>query len=263
MNTVRLPALILSLAAFILLAACGRAPAGLPRRELTVAAAADLTPAFEEVGRIFEQATGTRVVFSFGSTGSLAKQIEHGAPVDLFAAANVSFIDGLERKGLIVPGTKALYARGRITLWAAAGGKVEITKLEDLARPEVTKVALANPEHAPYGVAAREALQSLGLWEQVRPKCVYGTNVRQALQFAETGNVDAAIVALSLSRQGQGRWFLVPEHLHKPLDQALAVIKNSPHEREARQFAAFISGEQGRPVMRKYGFLLPGEESRP
>jgi molybdate transport system substrate-binding protein len=243
-------------------AAC-RPPSGPPPKTLTVAAASDLTPAFEEVGRLFERETGTKVVFSFGSTGSLAKQIEHGAPVDLFAAANVSFIDGLGQKGLIVPGTKALYARGRITLWIAPGAKVEITKLEDLARPEVRKVSLANPEHAPYGMAAREALQSLGLWERVRPKCVYGTNVRQALQFAETGNVDAAIVALSLSRQGQGRWFLIPEHLHRPLDQALAVIKNSPREREARQFAAFISGEQGRAVMRNYGFLLPGEVAAP
>lgn len=228
---------------------------------LTVSAAADLAPAFQEIGALFEKATATRVVFNFGSTGQLAQQIEQGAPVDLFAAANVAFIDELEQQGLIFPDTKALYARGRITMWTRADRSFHVERLEDVARPEVKRVAIANPQHAPYGIAAREALQSVGIWQAVQPKLVLGENVRQTLIYAETGNVDVAIVALSLSLHREGRWLLIPEELHKPIDQALAVIKGTRHEREARQFAGFINGPTGRPIMRKYGFTLPGEEA--
>lgn len=251
-----------ALAASSLTAGCNRA---VPETDETnpkvlyVAAASDLTPAFEEVGRSFEQATGIRVVYNFGSTGMLTRQIENGAPVDVFAAANVQFIDSLEKKGLIIPDTKALYARGRITIWMTAGSGLRVERLEDLARPEVERVGIANPEHAPYGVAAREALQAAGVWDAVQPKCVFGENVRQTLQYAESGNVNVSIVALSLSVQSNGRWILIPEELHKPLDQALAVIKSTRREQQARKFVAFINGEQGRPIMRKYGFVLPGE----
>jgi molybdate transport system substrate-binding protein len=124
----------------------------------------------------------------------------------------------------------------------------------------VKSVAIANPDHAPYGVAAREALQSVGIWQTIQPKLVLGENVAETLQYAATGNVDVAIVALSLSVQREGRWKLVPEELHQPIDQALAVIKDTRHEPQARQFALFIDGPQGRPIMRKYGFVLPGEE---
>lgn len=229
-------------------------------KKLYVAAAADLAPAFEEIGRSFEQETGIQVVYSFGSTGTLAKQIENGAPMDVFAAANIEYIDGLERKGLIIPDTKALYARGRITIWTKADSKLRIEKLEDLAAAEAQKIGIANPEHAPYGMAAREALQSVGIWDAVKSRLVFGENVRQTLQYAETGNVDVSIVALSLSVQSKGRWTLIPENLHQPLDQALAVIKSTTHEPQARQFAVYINGRQGRPIMRRYGFVLPGEQ---
>lgn len=248
----------------LLIAGCAQRPPSNANEEspkkLYVAAAADLTPAFEEIGRSFRQETGIEVVYSFGSTGTLAKQIENGAPMDVFAAANIEYVDDLERKGLTIPDTKALYARGRITIWTKAESPLRIEKLEDLAAAEVQRIGVANPEHAPYGMAAREALQSVGIWDAVKPKLVFGENVRQTLQYAETGNVDASIVALSLSVQSKGRWTLIPENLHKPLDQALTVIKSSPHPREARQFAAYINGPQGRPIMRKYGFILPGEE---
>jgi molybdate transport system substrate-binding protein len=230
--------------------------------ELNVAAASDLTPAFEEIGHEFERETGIKVIFSFGSTGTLTKQIENGAPMDILASANMDYITELENRGLIIPDTKALYARGRITIWTTADSRLKIEKLEDLARPEVARIAIANPDHAPYGVAAREALQSIGIWEKVQPKCVLGENVRATLQYAETGNVDVAIVALSLSMQSKGRWVLIPEELHKPLAQSLAVIKGTKREEQARRFIGFINGDQGRPVMRKYGFILPGEELR-
>jgi molybdate transport system substrate-binding protein len=228
--------------------------------ELIIAAAADLTPAFEELGRLFEQETGVKVTFSFGSTGNLAKQIENGAPIDLFAAANISFIEDLERKGLIIPETKQLYARGRITLWTRADSPLRVERIEDLARGDIGRVAIANPSHAPYGIAAREAIEAAGVRAAVEPKLVFGENVRQALQYAETGNADAAIVALSLSVSSKGRWVMIPEKLHRPLDQALAVIRGSGRADEARRFADFINGRKGRPVMQKYGFVLPGEE---
>lgn len=257
------PAAVFLFALSLLLAACSSnepAKQGANTHEITVAAAADLAPAFEELGKAFEQETGIKTIFMFGSTGTLAKQIENGAPADLFAAANISFVEELERKGLIAPDTKALYARGRITLWTRANNPLSLNGIEDLARPDVKRVAIANPEHAPYGVAAREALQASGIWDAVKPKLILGENVRQALQFAETGNVDAAITALSLSTQSDGHWTLIPEETHMPLDQAMAVIKGAQHEQPARRFAGFINSDRGRAVMRKYGFILPGEE---
>lgn len=228
-----------------------------------MAAASDLAPAFEELGQGFEQETGTKVTFSFGSTGMLARQIENGAPVDLFAAANLEFIEQLERQGLIVPDTKALYARGRLTLWTRADSALKFERIEALAQEEVARIAIANPEHAPYGRAAREALESAGIWKVVEPKLVYGENVRQTMQYAETGNADVAIIALSLSVRSNGRWTLIPEQLHKPLDQALAVVKDGRSEGEARRFAEFINSSSGRATMRKFGFILPGEAMAP
>lgn len=258
MNTSLITRIVLVVISGLFLAGCRSD--GLPaEKEILVAAAADLTPAFEEIGGEYERTTGTKVTFSFGSTGTLARQIENGAPIDLFAAANIEFIDGLQKQGLIVTDTKALYARGRITLWTHADSELQIDKLEDLTRPEVQRVGIANPEHAPYGTAAREAMQTLGIWDQVKDKMVFAENVRMALQYAETGNTDASVVALSLSLQSKGHWVLIPEELHRPLDQALAVIKDTKNEQEARRFAAFINGPEGRPIMRKYGFILPGE----
>lgn len=227
---------------------------------LTVSAAADLTPAFEELGKLFTNETGIKVTFNFGSTGQLTQQIEQGAPVDLLAAANVSFVEELERQSLIIPDTKTLYAQGRITLWTRNDSSLKLDRIEDLAKPEVRRIAIANPEHAPYGEAARQALESAGIWDRVSSRLVFGENISQTLQYAETGNVDAAIVALSLSVNSKGRWVLIPDQLHKPLNQAMAVIRGTRHEAEVRRFASFVNSTQGRPVMRKYGFILPGEE---
>jgi molybdate transport system substrate-binding protein len=256
----RLETRLAPLAAFVLALACVTAckdkspsPSTSPD-EITVAAAADLTPAFEELGREFEKATKTKVVFVFGSTGMLTRQIDNGAPFDVFAAANVSYIDELDQKGLIIPDSKAIYARGRITLWTTNDSTLRVQGVADLARPEVQRVAIANPDHAPYGLAAKQALQSAGVWERVQPKLVYGDNIRQTLQYAQTGNVDVAIVALSLSVQSSGRWTLIPEELHQPIDQGVAVMKSTKKEQAARAFAAFIGSPQGKAIMKKYGF---------
>src|SRR4030095_15210530 len=188
----------LVLLSLVLILSCSSAPRVQHTGELTVAAAADLTGAFEEIGREFQSSTNTKVIFNFGSSGLLAKQIENGAPIDLFAAANLDYINQLEQKGLIVPDTKKVYARGRLIIWTLKDSPLGIEKLADLTKPEVKRIAIANPEHAPYGMAARQALERAVLWESVKPKLVYGENVRQTLQYAQTGNVEVAIVALSL-----------------------------------------------------------------
>lgn len=222
--------------------------------QLTVAAASDLTAAFEEIGRDFQARDKIKPVFVFGSTGLLTRQIENGAPFDVFAAANESYIDQLQQKGLTVEGTKTIYGRGRITMWTMAESTFKLEKIEDLANPDVHRVAIANPDHAPYGQAAREALETAGIWQSVQPKLVYGDNIRQALQFAETGNVEVAIVAVSLSAQNKGRCVLIPETLHKPLLQAMAVIKGTTNEDAARSFTDFVTGSKGREILAKYGF---------
>jgi molybdate transport system substrate-binding protein len=230
-------------------------------QELTVAAASDLTTAFEEIGRDFETRERIKPVFVFGSTGLLTRQIENGAPFDVFAAANESYIDQLQQQGLLVEGTKTIYARGRITMWTTAESTLKLEKIEDLANPEVHRIAIANPDHAPYGLAARQAFETAGIWQQVQPKLVYGDNIRQALQFAETGNVEVAIVAVSLSAQNKGRCVLVPEALHKPLLQAMAIMKSTKNEPAARSFTNFVTGATGREILAKYGFSFDSNTS--
>ncbi|HZK66906.1 MAG TPA: molybdate ABC transporter substrate-binding protein [Chloroflexota bacterium] len=253
----------LSIILIVLVAAiggCGPGPAADRGNEvLTVAAATDLQFAFTDIGRLFEEKTGARVTFSFGSSGTLAQQIENGAPVDLFASADEEYVERLISRGSALPGSAAQYAVGRIALVTYRGSNLTLTRLYDLLRPEVRKVSIANPEHAPYGRAARQALTNAGLWEQVQPKLVYGENVRQALQFVETGNAEAGIVALSIADVPRVSRVVVDDALYQPLNQTMVIVKGAKQESLARDFIAFVNGPKGRPVMQRYGFLLPGE----
>jgi molybdate transport system substrate-binding protein len=229
---------------------------------IKVAAAADLAVAFKDVGAAFEKQSGDKVVFTFGSTGLLEKQLEQGAPFDLFAAANVSFADDAVRAGACSAESKTLYARGRIVVWWRKEGALAApASLATLAEPRFVKVAIANPAHAPYGKAAVEALQKIGVYDQVKPKLVFGENVQQTLQFAQSGNAEAAIVALSLAViSPSGSYVMIPDSLHAPIDQAMVVCGDQPaRTAAARRFASFVSSPSGRAVMRRYGFLLPGE----
>jgi molybdate transport system substrate-binding protein len=247
------------LAACIITTGCqggSRSKDGSPVK-ITISAASDLGPAFREIGALFEEETGIQTSFNFGSTGQLAQQIEQGAPVDLFAAADLARIHALEAEGLIIPDTIKIYALGRITLWTRFDNPLRLERVEDLLRADVGRVAIANPDHAPYGAAARQAMQTAGIWERVQDRLVQAENAQQALQYAETGNVDAAIVPLSLSHQGAGRWTLIPAELHRPIVQTLAVINGSSHGREARMFADFVTGARGQEVLGKYGFVAP------
>ncbi len=235
-------------------------PAGAaePRPELIVAAAADLAFAFREIGPAFERAHGAKVTFSLGSTGQLAQQIQQGAPMDVFFAANIAFVEDLRARGAVLADSMEVYAQGRLVL-ATHRGRPPLRSLKDLAGGDVRRVAIANPAHAPYGMAAREALEATGIWPQVQPKLVYGENIRQALQFLQTGNVDAAILALSVADVPEVRYTVIDASLHTPLLQAAAVTARARHPALARAFIRFVNGPQGRPIMKRFGFLSPGE----
>jgi molybdate transport system substrate-binding protein len=234
----------------------GRASAAVS--EITVAAASDLRPAFEELGAAYEEETGTRVTFSFGSSGQLRQQIINGAPFDLFASANVAFVDSVIDAGRGVPETKADYALGRIVLWAAPGVALP-ESVDELADQRFRRIAIANPEHAPYGLAARQALESAGIHEQVEPRLVYGENISDTFRIAQSGNAEIGIIALSLAIADGGEYTLVPAELHEPLDQALVVTSTGNRGDEAARFAAFIASPSSREVMVRYGFVLPGD----
>jgi len=247
-------------------AACRRHPA-VADAPLHVAAAADLSEAFPEIGKAFEKATSRKVTFSFGATGLLAKQVEQGAPFDVFAAANVAFVDDVIAAGACDPATKATYAVGRIVLWTRSDAGVVPTSIADLARPDVVRVAIANPEHAPYGKAAKEALLKSGIWAAIAGKIVYGENVQQALQFAQSGNAEVAIVALSLATVSGGHATPIDPALYDPLTQALVVCRGALASEgrlapDARRFAAYVVSDEGRGILRRYGFSPPISSAR-
>jgi molybdate transport system substrate-binding protein len=252
----------LALASSLLLACSREGSASRKGEPLRVAAAADLSIAFREVGEAFERQSGKRVSFSFGSTGLLAKQIEGGAPFDVFAAANAAFADDVVKSGACWGDTKRPYARGRVVVWAKDEAHLP-RGLSDLADPRFAKLALANPEHAPYGRAAQQAMARSGVWSAVQPRAVYGENVQQALTFAESGNADVALVALSVAIASPGKYLLIDEALHDPLDQEMVLCKGGARggkPNEGRAFMEFVSSDAGRAIMKKYGFLLPGEQ---
>ncbi len=228
---------------------------------LRVAAAADLALAFKELGDRYEKESGQRVIFSFGSTGLLAKQIEEGAPFDVFAAANISFADDAIKAGACLADSKALYARGRIVIWTRKGGDVPLPKtVAELADPRYVKIAIANPEHAPYGKAAMQAFERAGIAGTLKPRLVFGENVQQTLQFAQSGNVEAAVVALSLAVISDGEYTIISESQHAPIEQAMVVCGGkAPRLDAGRAFTSYVNSAAGRAVMKRFGFLLPGE----
>jgi molybdate transport system substrate-binding protein len=222
--------------------------------EINVGAASNLSDAFKELGEQFKARTGIRVVYSFGATADLAKQIEQGAPFDLFAAADVEHVEALNRQGLVLPDTVLLYARGQLVLWMPTGSRLKLARIEDVGRTEVERISIAKPDVAPYGRAAVEALSALNLWKDVEAKVVYGQNVTQVKQYAATGNADVAFIPRSLVREGEGQSIAVDERLHQPINQALAVTKSSSKQAAARQFAQYVLSPEGQSLLERYGY---------
>ncbi|MDZ7778394.1 MAG: molybdate ABC transporter substrate-binding protein [Gemmatimonadota bacterium] len=242
----------------------GAGEAGDPSGELLVLAASDLALALDELARVHEERTGVDISVVLGSTGSLAAQIRHGAPADLFFSADTSFLDGLIEADQVDPATRTAYAVGRLALVAPAGRPLPPT-VAALADGALEAVAIANPDHAPYGRAARAALEEAGVWEEIAPRLVLGESVAHALQFVRTGNADAGLVALSLVHAaGDGAdeappaYRVVDADLHPPLRQVAGVVRASTRPEEARAFLAFVSSPEGRAILRGHGFEAPG-----
>jgi molybdate transport system substrate-binding protein len=229
-----------------------------PRQpEITVAAAANLAGAFDEVGAAFTDASGTDVTLSYASTAQLAQQIENSAPFDVFASADVAHVDELVKKGKITPGSRAIYARGVLALWIPKGKEAGVKNLQDLATSSIRSIAVATPSVAPYGKAAVEALQNSSLWTMLEPKVVYSTNINMAKQFAATGNADAAFTAYSLVLNETGTVVRVDSNLYTPIDQALGLVQESKNKDLAKQFISFLVSNRGQEILRKFGYLIP------
>ena len=225
---------------------------------ITVAAASDLIPAFEEIGERFNEESGYRVEFTFGSSGLLAQQVEAGAPIDVYVSANREYPERLRDQGLLLDDTLQVYATGRIVVWSLDEDLGQIDDLSRLLDPEIRRVAIGNPDHAPYGVAGREALQAAGIWDEIQDRLVLGSNIRETMQYAETGNVDVAIVALSLAiASDEGHWTVIPATMHQPISQTLGIVAESEHLDAAREFVRFVSSDDGLDSLRSYGFQTP------
>ena len=230
-----------------------------------IAAASDLQFALDEIAVAFQKESGKSVRVSYGSSGNFLRQIAQGAPFELFMSADEGFVFQLADQNLTVD-RGALYAIGRIVLFAPRGSALQPdAQLVDLRRAlgdgRITKFAIANPDHAPYGRAAMEALKSSGLWEAIQPRLVLGENVSQAAQFAVSGSTQGGIFAYSLALaapfSNAGSYVLVPEHLHQPLRQRMVLTRKAGET--ARAFYAYLQQPAARTVLRRYGFALPGE----
>lgn len=226
-------------------------------QSLIIAAASNLTDALAEIGPRFTSKTGIRVVFSFGSTADLAKQIENGAPFDVFAAADTEHVEQLELKGLLTPGTRALYARGRLVMWLPPGNNLKAERIQDITAKEFERIAIAKPDVAPYGRAAVESLRALGIWNEIEARVIYGQNVSQTKQYAATGNAEVAFIPLALVKPGEGSYLEVSEESHRPIDQALGIIKDSTKQAAARQFVDFLLSAEGQEILAKNGYNKP------
>ena len=252
--------LTLTLALSAALPACAQ-------EELTVAAAADLQEVMKGIVGQFEKQTGTKVKLAFGSSGTLFAQLQNGAPFDVFLSADTEYPKRLEVAGLVEPGSMYEYATGKIVLWVPSSSHIDVNQgLGVVADPQIRRLAIANPAHAPYGRAAEVALKNAGVWPQVSSKLVLGENISQAAQFANSENADAAILALSLvlapAMKDKGRYFVVPQQMYPPLRQAAVVIRGSGHKTVAGRFIEFLRIPQTRSFLARYGFEVPGEKAR-
>lgn len=248
--------------AFALAASLALPQPGLAADAITIAAAADLKFAMDEIVEAFRQEKpDDRIEVIYGSSGKFHTQIQQGAPFDLYFSADIAFARGLEEAGLSAGPTRP-YALGRIVLWSNSRDASRMT-LEDLRDPAIGKIAIANPKHAPYGKRAEEALRNAGLWDSLQDKLVMGENIAQTAQFVQTGNAQVGIIALALALNPElanaGGHALIDDALHEPLEQGFIVTKRAEGNRLAVQFADFMTSKPARAIMTHYGFVLPGE----
>jgi len=232
-------------------------------REIVVAAAADLSTALQEISDSYEHKTGVKVKLSFGASGALTQQIRNGAPFDVFFSADMDYPRQLVAAGEADGATLYQYAVGKLVLWAPADSPLDLEHkgMDALLDPSVKKIAIANPQHAPYGRAAVAALRHFGLYDRTSDRLVLGENVSQAAQFAESGNAQAGFVALAHAvapaMKGKGKYWEVPVESYPALAQGVVVVSHSQHKKEAVEFVEFIKTKEAADVLRKYGFTVP------
>lgn len=230
--------------------------AQVPADEVKIAVAANFTDATREIVPLFEKATGHTAKVSYGSTGKLYSQIEYGAPYEVFLAADTRRPIKAEKAGLAVPGTRFVYARGRLVLWSAKSGL--FTSGEAFLKAGgFAHLALANPKTAPYGLAAQQVMSRLGLLDALTPKLVQGDSISQTFQFAATGNADAGFVALSQIKAWKGdagSLWQIPADYYAPIEQAAVLLKQGENNPAAKAYLAFLKSDAARKVIEHYGY---------
>jgi molybdate transport system substrate-binding protein len=254
----KLPVLFALMAGLALLATTAHA------EKITIAAAADLKFAMDEIIAGFQKyRPGDEVQVVYGSSGKFNSQIQQGAPFDLYFSADIAYPRELARQGMAASTVKP-YAVGRIVLWSNSMDATKMT-LASLTDPNITRIAIANPMHAPYGKRAEEALRASGLWDRLQPKLVFGENISQTAQYVLSGNAQAGILALSLvinpGLAKKGGYYLIPDKLHNPLEQGYIITRTGANKPLAKQFADYMGSKPVRGIMMKYGFVLSGEKA--
>jgi molybdate transport system substrate-binding protein len=236
-------------------------------KEIRIAAAADLKFAMGELSESFESRTGTKLNVTYGSSGNFFSQLQNAAPFDLFFSADIEYPRKLEAAGFAEQGTLFKYAVGRIVIWTSADAKIDVAKQgwNALLDASIEKIAIANPEHAPYGRAAVAALIKSGIYESVKAKLVYGENISQAAQFVQSGNAQAGIVAMSLAvspAMRDGKRWEIPAEMHPAIQQGAVILKAAKNKNAARAFLEFVMSESGRATLAKHGFEIPQKSSQ-
>ena len=229
---------------------------------LSIAAAANFIPVLRPLDAAFEAAApGTTVTTSAGASGTLYAQIANGAPYDLFLSADLEFPRKLARSGFAVGTSLTPFAAGRLVLWTTLPGAGPVTIEGLMTNPRVRRVAVANPRTAPYGRAAKQALEHLGLYPSVAPRLVTGENISQTAQFVETGNAQAGFVALSLvlspGMKDRGRWVEVPAGLYAPLVHAAILTNRGAANPQARRYLLFLGSPPARAILARFGYRTP------
>lgn len=240
----------------LLLVGCG---APTPSETLSIAAASDLQAVLPELEAMFHVKQKFSIRITLGSSGQLSQQIEQGAPFDLFLSANREFVQDLADRGAIRADSVREYARGTLVLaiHRQADSGEAVASLEDLRRPEMKRIAIANPETAPYGQAAKQALQRAGLWAELEPKIVQAETVRQALQFVQTGNAEVGLIGKAIADVPEIRAVPVDPSLHEPIRQSLGITRQALESDKAEAFATFLLSEAGQSVLARFGFQPP------
>ena len=231
-------------------------------QSITVAAAADLQFAMQDIAAGFQKQTGKQIKVIYGSSGNFFQQIQNGAPFDMFFSANLDYPKQLESSGLTVPGSLYQYAKGKIVLWVPKESKINISSgLNSLLDPDVKKIAVANPQHAPYGQAAVAAMQSEGIYDKVKDKIVTGENISQTASYVVSGAADVGVVALSLAlsptMKDKGRYFEIPAAEYPPINQACVILKSSKEKETANQFLSYLKTKAVAETLHRYGFDVP------